>query len=124
MYPAWETGVVMAMEEALACICEMYSKEIFKLGTSFHLFGRRNSDVWPMRTPRNHGSLPWTEVQLEDMEGHVYNLDHLLHVEMDATDDAKELLQERQEKIELLENTIQKLKDKKKALEVANDKLV
>jgi predicted AAA+ superfamily ATPase len=42
---------------------------------------------------------------------------------MDASDNAKDLLQERQEKIEQLEDIIQKLKDKKNALEVANDKL-
>jgi hypothetical protein len=39
--------------------------------------------------------VPWTNVQLEDMEGHVYNLEHLLLAEMDPTDNAKELLQER-----------------------------
>jgi hypothetical protein len=49
-YPPWEIGVVMAMQEVLAHICETYSKEIFDLGTPFHLFGRRNFEGWPMRT--------------------------------------------------------------------------
>jgi hypothetical protein len=61
-YPTWEIGVVMAMEEELACICETYSKEIFDLGTPFHLFGGRNSEGWPMRTPGNRAMVPWTEV--------------------------------------------------------------
>jgi predicted RNase H-like nuclease (RuvC/YqgF family) len=47
----------------------------------------------------------------------------MLRSEMDATDDAKYQLQEKDEKIEQLENTIQKLKEKNKSLEVANDKL-
>jgi hypothetical protein len=122
-YPTWEIGVVMAMEEALARIYEMYSKEIFDIGTPFHLFGRRNFEGWPMRTPGNHATVSWTEVQLEDMEAHVYNIEHLLLDEMDATNNAKDLLRERQEKIEQLEDIIQKLKDNKKALEAANNKL-
>jgi hypothetical protein len=36
MYPSWETGIMMAMEEALARICGMYVKEIFKMDNSFH----------------------------------------------------------------------------------------
>jgi hypothetical protein len=123
-YPSWEIGVVMAMQEALARICETYSKEIFNLGMPFHLFGRRNSEGWPMRTLGDHEIVPWTEIQLEDMEAHVYIIEHLHLAEMDAIDDAKDLLQERQEKIEQLEDIVQKLKDKNKALEATNDKLV
>jgi chromosome segregation ATPase len=122
MYPGWETGVRMAMEEALAR-CDMYSKDISKMDTSFRQFGRRNSEGWAMRTPGLREGLPWTEIQLEDMESYAFSLEHLLCIEMDAMDDAKNQLQEREEKIEQLEDTIQKLKDKKKSLEVANDKL-
>jgi hypothetical protein len=106
MYPGWETGVMMAMEEALAHISDMSSKEISKLDNSFHQFGRRNSEGWPMRTLGIRGGLPWTKIQLEDMESYAFNLEHLLHTEMDAMDDAKKLLQEREEKIEQLEDTI------------------
>jgi predicted RNase H-like nuclease (RuvC/YqgF family) len=42
---------------------------------------------------------------------------------MDATDDAKYQLLQKDEKIEQLENTIEKLKEKNKTLEAANDKL-
>jgi chromosome segregation ATPase len=42
---------------------------------------------------------------------------------MDATDDAKYQLQEKDEKIEQLENSIQKLKEKNTSLEATNDKL-
>jgi hypothetical protein len=122
-YLSWEIGVVMAMQEALARICEKYSKEIFDLGMPFHLFGRRNSEGWPMRTLGDHAAVPWTEIQLEDMEAHVYSTEHLLLAEMDATDNAKDLLQERQESIEQLEEIVLKLKDTKKALEATNDKL-
>jgi DNA repair exonuclease SbcCD ATPase subunit len=101
----------------------MYSKEISKMDTSFHQFWRRNSEGWAMRTPGLCEGLPWTKIQLEDMESYAFNLEHLLRIDMDATDDAKRLLQEREEKIEQLEDTIQKLKDKKKSLEAANDKL-
>jgi hypothetical protein len=94
-YSSWELGVVMAMQEALARVCKTYSKEIFNLGMPFHLFGRRNSEGWPMRTPGNRATVPWSEIQFEDMEGHIYNLEHALHAEMDAIDDAKDLLQER-----------------------------
>jgi hypothetical protein len=89
----------MAMQEALARICETYSKEIFDLGILFHLFGRRNSKGWPMRTPGNRGTVPWTEIKLEDMEAHVYIIEHLLLAEMDAIDNAKDLLQERQKRL-------------------------
>jgi TolA-binding protein len=43
--------------------------------------------------------------------------------EMDATDDAKYQLQEKDVKIEQLEDTIQKLKEKNVSLEATNDKL-
>jgi hypothetical protein len=42
---------------------------------------------------------------------------------MDAIDDAKDLLQERQERIKLLEDMILKMKDKHETLEATNDKL-
>jgi hypothetical protein len=123
MYSGWETGIMMSMEEALAHICEMYAQEISKMDSSFHQFGRCNSDGWALRTSGLREGLPWTEIQLEDMESYAFNMEHMLHSEMDATDYAKYQLQEKDEKIEQLENTIQKLKEKNKSLEVANDKL-
>jgi hypothetical protein len=105
-YPSWEIGVVMVMQEALARICETHSKEIFDLDMPFHIFGRRNSEGWPMKTPGNRATVPWTEIQLEDMEAHVYIIEHLLLAEMDATDNARDLLQERQERIEQLEDIV------------------
>jgi hypothetical protein len=77
-----------------------------------------------MRTLGDRATVPWTEIQLEDMEAHVYSMEHLLLAKMDATDNAKDLLEERQERIEQLKDTVHKLKDKKKALEATNDKLV
>jgi predicted nucleic acid-binding Zn-ribbon protein len=65
----------------------------------------------------------WTEMQLEDMESYAFNLEHMLRSEMDDMDDAKYQLLEKDEKIEQLENTIEKLKEKNKTLEIANDKL-
>jgi hypothetical protein len=123
MYPGWETGVMMAMEEALACICGMYVQEISEMDNSIYQFGRRNPDGWALRTPGRHEDLPWTEMQLEDMESSAFNLEHMLRSEMDATDDAKYQLLEKDKKIEQLENTIEKLKEKNKSLEIANDKL-
>jgi hypothetical protein len=123
MYPGWETGIMIAMEEAVARICEMYAREISKMDSSFHQFGRRNSDGWALRTPGLREGLPWTEIQLEDMESYAFNMEHMLCSEMNATDDAKYQIQEKDEKIEQLENTIQKLQEKNKSLEVANDKL-
>jgi hypothetical protein len=101
----------------------MYASDISKKNCSFHIFGRRNSDGCPMRTLGSRGTLPWTEIPLEDMEAYVYNLEHLLRAEMKSSDEAKELLHENQERIHLLENTILKLGDKKDALEAANQKL-
>jgi TolA-binding protein len=123
-YSSWEIGVVMAMQEAFAHICETYSNEIFDMGMAFHLFGRHSSEGWPMRTPGNRAAVPWTKIQFEDMEGHVYSLEHALHADMDAIDDAKDLLQERQERIEQLEDIILKMTDKQKTLVATNDKLV
>jgi chromosome segregation ATPase len=76
-----------------------------------------------MRTPGNRAIVPWSEIQFEDMEGHIYILEHALHAEMGAIDDAKDLLQERHDKIELLEDMILKTKDKQETLEATNDKL-
>jgi hypothetical protein len=42
--------------------------------------------------PKKSGNRTLDEVQLEDMEAHVYNIEHLLLVEIDATDNAKDLL--------------------------------
>jgi hypothetical protein len=87
MYPGWETGIMMAMEEALARICNMYVQEISEMDNSIHQFGRHNSDGWA--TPGLCEGLPWTEIQLEDMESYAFNMEHMLRSEMDATDDAK-----------------------------------
>jgi hypothetical protein len=62
MYPGWETGIMVAMEEALARICDMCAKEISKMDNSFHQFGRRNSDGWALRTLGLREGLPWTEI--------------------------------------------------------------
>jgi hypothetical protein len=58
MYPGWETGVMMAMEEALARICGMYVQEISELENSIHQFRRRNPDGWALRTPGRREDLP------------------------------------------------------------------
>jgi hypothetical protein len=67
----------------------MYAKEISKMDNSFRQFGRRNSEGWALRTPGLREGLPRTEIQLEDMESYAFNLEHMLRIEMDATDDAK-----------------------------------
>jgi hypothetical protein len=72
MYPGWETGIMMAMEEALAHICDMYVQEISELNNSVHQFGRSNLDGWALRTPGLREGLPWTEIQLEDMESYAF----------------------------------------------------
>jgi hypothetical protein len=76
------------------------------LDNSIHQFGRCNSDGWALRTPGRREDLPWTEIQLEDMETYAFNMEHMLCSEIDAIDDAKYQLQEKDEKIEQLENTI------------------
>jgi hypothetical protein len=75
MYPGWETGVLIAMEEALAHICGMYIQEISELDNSIHQFGRCNSNGWALRTPGRREDLPWTEIQLEDMETYAFNME-------------------------------------------------
>jgi chromosome segregation ATPase len=57
------------------------------------------------------------------MESYTFNMEHMLRSEMDAMDDAMFQLQEKDERIDQLEKTIQKLKEKNETLEVANDKL-
>jgi TolA-binding protein len=57
------------------------------------------------------------------MGSYAFNLEDMLRSEMDTTDDAKYQLLQKDEKIEQLENTIEKLKEKNKSLEAANDKL-
>jgi myosin heavy subunit len=123
MYPGWDTRIMMAMEEALARICGMYPKEIFDMDNTFQQFGRRNHEGWALSTPGRREGLPWTEIQLEDMETYAFNMETMLHNEMDATDNAKYQLREKEEKIDQLENTIQKLKEKNVLLEAINDKL-
>jgi hypothetical protein len=76
MYPGWETSVLMAMEDALARICGMYIQVISELDNSIHQFGRRNSDGWALRTLGRREGLPWTEIQLEDMETYAFNMEH------------------------------------------------
>jgi hypothetical protein len=78
----------------------MYAKEISKMANSFYQFGRRNSEGWALRTPGLREGLPWTKIQLEDMESYAFNLEHMLHSEMDAMNDAKYQLKEKDEKIE------------------------
>jgi DNA repair exonuclease SbcCD ATPase subunit len=55
------------------------------------------------------------------METYAFNMEIMLRNEMDATDDAKYQLRKKDEKIEQLENTIQKLKEKNASLEATND---
>jgi hypothetical protein len=123
MYLGWDTGIMMAMEEALARICGMYPKEIFDMDNTFQQFGRRNHEGWALSTPGRREGLPWTEIQLEDMETYAFNMEIMLRGEMDATADGKYQLWEKEEKIDQLENTIQKLKEKNALLEAINDKL-
>jgi hypothetical protein len=123
MYPGWDIGIMMAMEEALARIYGMYPKEIFDMDNTFQQFGRRNHEGWALSTPGRREGLPWTEIQLEDMETYAFNMETMLHDEMDAADNAKYQLWEKEEKIDQLENTIQKLKEKNALLEAINDKL-
>jgi FtsZ-binding cell division protein ZapB len=123
MYPGWDTRIMMAMEEELARICSMYPKEIFNMDNSFQQFGRRNNEGWALSTPGRREGIPWTEIQLEDMETYAFNMEIMLRDKMDATDDAKYQLWEKDEKIDQLENTIQKLKEKNASLEAMNDKL-
>jgi hypothetical protein len=93
------------------------------MDNTFHQFGRRNSDGWALSTLGLREGLPWTEIQLEDMETYAFNMELMLHNEMDATDDAKYQLQGKDEKIEQLEDTIQKLKEKNASPEATDDKL-
>jgi hypothetical protein len=123
MYPGWDIGIMMAMEEALARIYGMYPKELFDMDNTFQQFGRRNHEGWALSTPGRREGLPWTEIQLEDMETYAFNMETMLHDEMDAADNAKYQLWEKEEKIDQLENTIQKLKEKNALLEAINDKL-
>jgi hypothetical protein len=58
------------------------------------------------------------------MDTYAFNMEIMLRDEMDATDGAKYLLREKEEKIDQLENTIQKLKEKNALLEAINDKLI
>jgi hypothetical protein len=122
-YPGWEIGIMMAMEEALARICGMYPKEIFDMDNTFQQFGRRNHEGWALSTPGYREGLPWTEIQLEDMETYAFNMEIMLCDEMDAANVARHQLQERDEKIEQLDNTIQKLKENNASLEAIEDKL-
>jgi hypothetical protein len=89
MYLGWDTGIMMAMEEALARICGMYPKEIFDMDNTFQQFGRRNHEGWALSTPGRREGLPWTEIQLEDMETYAFNMEIMLRGEMDATADGK-----------------------------------
>jgi hypothetical protein len=123
MYPSWDTRIMMAMQEALARICGMYPKEIFDMDNSFHQYGRRNDEGWALSTPGRREGLPWTEIQLEDMETYAFNMEIMLRHEMDATDDAKYQLHEKDVKIGQLEDTIQKLKKKNELLDAIDDKL-
>jgi hypothetical protein len=97
--------------------------QISELDNSIYQFGRHNHEGWALRTPGHHENLPWTEMQLEDMGSYAFNLEDMLHSEMDAMDDAKYQLLQKDEKIGQLETMIEKLKEKNKSLEAANDKL-
>jgi myosin heavy subunit len=57
------------------------------------------------------------------METYAFNMEIMLRHEMDATDNAKYQLHEKDVKIEQLEDTIQKLKKKNVLLDAINDKL-
>jgi hypothetical protein len=54
------------------------------------------------------------------MESYAFNMEHILRSDMDAMDDAMYQLQEKDEKIEQLEDTIQKLKEKNISLEATD----
>jgi hypothetical protein len=54
------------------------------------------------------------------MESYAFNMEHILRSDMDAMDNAMYQLQEKDEKIEQLEDTIQKLKEKNKSLEATD----
>jgi hypothetical protein len=57
------------------------------------------------------------------METYAFNMEIMLRHEIDAMDNAKYQLHEKDVKIEQLEDTIQKLKKKNVLLDAINDKL-
>jgi TolA-binding protein len=57
------------------------------------------------------------------METYAFNMEIMLRDEMDVADGARHQLREKDEKIEQMENTIKKMKEKNASLEATNDKL-
>ena len=112
----------MAMQEALARICDIYSESMPE-GSSCYIFGRRNQDGMPVRTAGDRLGLRWSEIQFEDLEGHVYNLEEMLRTEMEELDWAKGLLQQNKERIIQAERAVEWLGDQRDKLRNDNYKL-
>jgi hypothetical protein len=79
--PNWDSGVEMAMQEALARTVQTYRHQISP-DSSFYVFGRRFHDGTANRTGGDRAGMNYRDIQMEDLECHIVNLEDNLAVQM------------------------------------------
>ena len=128
-YTTWETGLLLATQEALARICETYF-DMLPQTSPYRNFGKRNAEGLPCYSDGDREHMSLMQVHLEDMELLSHRTETILRAEMGVLDQAKELIEQQRVQIEVAEELAetqeaekQKLIDDKQKLEAENIKL-
>ena len=128
-YTTWETGLLLAMHEALARICETYY-ELLPQTSPYRVFGRRDAEGLPYYSDGDREHMGLMQIHLEDLELLAHRTETILRADMGVLDQAKELIEQQRVQIEIAEELAeaqeaqkQKLMEDKQKLEAENLKL-
>lgn len=109
MYPNWERGVEMAMQDALARACRAYRGDL-TADSVFHHFGRRDTYGDSLRAGGDKYAAPWCTIQKDDLEAHLVNMEKLLEDEMKTTHELRKEARNLRASEEKLKSEVNELK--------------
>lgn len=102
IYISWQRGVDIAMHEALSRMCNLY-KDKLKANSVFREFGKRDAQGEAVVTPGNRNEMFVIEKHLEDLEIHAVHMEELLDNEMTVNNQAKAIINARDQEIQALQ---------------------
>jgi hypothetical protein len=115
VYPSWEFGVDMAMQDALARICGSYHGEMHALST-FRQFGRSTPEGDPLIPTTPKADLGRSRAHMQDLSCLLAEAENELNMEMEQNDERRVIIDQLNEEIQtlhqatdVLENTVHNL---------------
>ncbi|CAM0881272.1 unnamed protein product [Alopecurus aequalis] len=90
--PDWDTGLDMAMHEAMSRLTHLYFEEL-PHDSLFRRFGKRNCHGVALHTVVERRGMDPTLLQFQDLECYTYKLEEILEKEMIENDEAKAIVE-------------------------------